>query len=231
MRGHKGRRSAAGGGGPVLTVAYQANSTSGSPALTIPSSAEAGDFAVLFDFCRNNGGNDPVYILPTGFTEIGNYPHGRARARLILSYRLLTGNDINPTGMNGNHFENKILLVFRPDYTIGNPIIEDLDEADDAVDAPSDQTLTSGSGAVPLIALGVMCNHSAATVANFGTESPAFDRTFRKSVLRSGGGAYGNMRVGYKIYNTGDDADDHTIGGVFTNNTEYLATFYFELPQ
>jgi hypothetical protein len=92
-----------------------------SSSITIPSTANSGDFAVLFDFAGDSDFFGISSASPNGWTRILNndYTDLDNSLRTIISYKILSSSDPNSniTGMNDG-YELKTLLIFRPDFEI-----------------------------------------------------------------------------------------------------------------
>lgn len=121
--------------------------------------------------------------------------------------------------MNGTQDDGKVIAIFRGTTPITGISVQDEGHESTGSD-PVSQTLTSGSGSVPLIAFGVYSSSFSGTIST-RTFSPSQD-----GELNSGSNCY----LKYKIYNPADTPSDHTIdmGDAFFNA---LASFYLEIAH
>lgn len=101
-------------------VVFLASSTSTLDTITIPSTAQAGDIAILFDAASNVSGTAPTSVDPSGWTNLASSSgtDGVTIAiRMNVSYHILDSNEAGTTitGMNGGT-DYKSVLVFRPNF-------------------------------------------------------------------------------------------------------------------
>jgi hypothetical protein len=109
--------------GPTISaIAFHTAVHSSSSTITIPSTIQAGDLAVLFDW--GWGGSTSITgVVPTGFNSISNTGLTATPAvRGVATYRILTSADANTTvtGINAPTGNRKTLLIYRPTGVLGN---------------------------------------------------------------------------------------------------------------
>lgn len=173
------------------TIAQIATATSTATTITAPAGIIAGDLLVLLDKGLNALATAPVTVIATGFTSISNITAslGASGIRQILSYKLADGSEggASLTGLSGN-LRNKALYTFRQTPAA---IVANVGSVNGEITAgnPVAQTVTSGSGALPLVVIGGYASGSAIDPRTF---SPAKD-----GELERGTGMY----LAYKIYN------------------------------
>lgn len=205
--------------GSVSSITFHASATADATTITIPATVQDGDFAVLFDFA--GGSSAPSDVTPSGWTSNANLAgliSGGFSFRSRISYRILTAAlaGTSVTGMvSGGATAAKVMLVFRPNVaastlTLGDP-------ATGATSGnPASQTLTSGSGAAPLVALGFAASYN--NSPTFSTASPAFGGEVASGTV---------TRAGYKIYNSSPSNHTVDMNDLGTNNV--LSTLYLEV--
>ena|SRR3990167_277358 len=170
---------------------------SSSSTIVIPATAAVGDLAVLFDFAlRTTGVPD---VIPTGWTGLVTDTNGD-NTRIRCSYKKLVSGDPGATitGLTAAGTANKLMLVFRPSFTIVT-ITPSTWLAEATEGNPASQLVAASSQAPPLVVCGGAAIISG--TAAFSTASPAFDAEIAS--------ANGDIIVGYKIYNNAPQ--DHTI--------------------
>ncbi len=182
-----------------ISLSYVTKASSTSQNIIIPSSAQAGDLAVLFDIGRS--GSIPALVIPSGFTGIdgtggGNSSVGRFKA----SYRLLQSGDNGDakTGINASVM-NKIMLIFRPSAPISSITAPDWESTLTIGDPSPIAVVASGSDPTVLVLGGAYAEGN--TGAFNGSTTPAFDDQQSST--------NGDWRIGYKVY-TGSPVD-HTV--------------------
>jgi hypothetical protein len=208
------------GGSPPTTLTFVGSTTSSTSSISLHGSAAAGDLAILIDAAW--GDTEPAEVNPwtqsfLEYTAIG----ASSRGKFIINHRVLTAGDItagSATGMNDDR-DVKIMLIFHPD----NPITTVTPASWDGhvtSNAPSVATIASGSGAVPLVVIGMAVDGDTATAPAFSVASPAFDAQVTAT------GDVCGMRVGYKVYNSSPanhDVDMADAGAVNMLGGGYLS--------
>lgn len=130
---------------PKVSLSYRTSATSTSSSITIPSGAEVGDIAVLFDFAGSSNTTIPTSVVPSGFTSASNKSSSTtAGTRAIVSYKKLVSGDpgASITGMNGGLFNTKRILIFSPSSPISTIMLGDVQETI-TDSAPAEQTVSS----------------------------------------------------------------------------------------
>lgn len=124
--------------------------------ITIPASVREGDLLVLADFARNSA-SAVTNVVPTGFTQIVTTAQPTfGFHRTTTSFKVADSDDESDvlTGMDGDAYERKILLVFRGGKKITAAAAQDPDGVQSDGN-PSAQTVTSSGGTAPLVVLGI----------------------------------------------------------------------------
>lgn len=135
-------------------VEFLTSTTSTTNTITIPATAEEGDIAILFD--GGAGGTTATAGAggPTGWTTILNQlvnDAGGNSMRCICSYKILSLGEAGTsiTGMDAPA-DGKIMLVFRPNFTIANVTAVTIGNVVSLADAVL-QTITLTSATLPAI--------------------------------------------------------------------------------
>jgi hypothetical protein len=176
--------------------------------ITIPSSAQIGDFAVMCDLCQHFYSSDISQVTPSGWTNfatdamsVAGVPPYSYYYRGVASYKKLVSGDpgkqitgMVPTGLNAQ--SQKFMMVFRPNYAITSLAKRygDAHLDNDNVEALTcypDPTLGSGP---PILIVGFSACMSGSGA--FSTNSPAFQGQQQSSTGPGGGNTLG----GYLIY-------------------------------
>jgi len=139
----------------LASVALETSATSSLATIAWPT-VQDGDVAVLFDGARDGGSSSiPADVTPADFTQVNTIGHMPSTNgyRTSIAYKICDGSETGDiTGLDGNSLERKALLIFRGNVPITGVTVQDTDAVAAAAD-PAAQTITSGSGAVPLVAL------------------------------------------------------------------------------
>jgi len=120
---------------------------------------------------------------------------------------------------NGGLTTSKIILVFRPDTTPSSVTVNSLNNYADAgvLTNPANQTITSGSGTAPLVALALYQQTDAGSITT-RSFSPAADGEVNNGTINY---------IKYKIYNSAPS--DITVGMTSTTGTARgLASYYLQ---
>ena len=112
---------------PLFTVTYVDTSQSNASTITIPSTAQVGDLAVLYDFAVTTGTVAPTSVTPSGWTLVGVSNVGLTTTpamRGSIYWKFLVSGDPGSTitGMSGGTTNDKIMTIHRPSIT---PFIKD----------------------------------------------------------------------------------------------------------
>ena len=184
-------------------LAFRTSTTASGETITIPSSAGAGDLAILVDSVWSNGFGAPSNVSPDGFSGVGSLSSqlGGQDFRINVNYRILDASDPGRvlTGMApGSGHADKILLVLAGSISSINVVNDDREQANNA--DPGDAVATAGAGDLQSFAIGIIT----ATQADpaFDAVSPSFDDTI----------VQGNLEVGYKLYKFGATPAAQTVG-------------------
>lgn len=178
--------------------------------MTAPGGILSGDLLVWWNRARNNIG-PPASFVPNGFTSIVDFTSTNSRG--ISAYKLAVGNETAWGAMNGGLQKDEMLYVFRGTGPISSVSVKSLNSEGTDND-PASQTVTSGSGLVPVVVFG--CYGSTGTVTT-RTFSPAKDGEINSSV---------NAYLAYKIYNDAPVNESVDMNDEGTDNT--LASFYLQ---
>ena len=121
-------------GTSVLRMEFVQYSNSASSTITIPSEAQPGDLAILFDTSTTT-----TSVVPSGWTSITNTTTTGIRS--TVSRRILTSGQPGSTvtGMSGT--TSKILVVFRPNAAI-TTVTASTPSAQATTAAPTTQSIT-----------------------------------------------------------------------------------------
>lgn len=175
-------------------------------------SIAAGDLAVYIDKANGTSG-DPSAVTPSGFTN--NVSTAGSDRRGMISVKKLTGSEGSVTGMNGDAFNRKIGLVFRPARSFTS-IVASTPTSQITAGNPSSQVINPSSETTPVIVVGVASAFGATT--SFSTASPAFDATVAAASTW--------MLAGYKLYT--ENPVSHTID-MADLTTNWLAGIYYRV--
>lgn len=181
MLGHRLRRapySAPPGGASVTHVA---TATSSSGSITIPSSAQAGDLAVLCDESAKLFGT-VANVVPTGFTLL-KYLSPYSAVKYNASYKILISGDPGSsiTGMNDT-YNNKVLFVFR---LASGPITTVTVAYNDGYTTTGNPTdMTAPAGTEPYVVVAGVAGGTG-TGANWTSLTPAADGSQLQEYLRA----------------------------------------------
>lgn len=198
----------------VQVIQFRTSAISTSSTISAPSTIQNGDLLVLYDSALSSSGT-PTAVTPTGFTTILNQSPISTR-RIICSYKIATNSDASATitGMSGNLNVAKILLVFSTKGIASASVFDVAFERSDG--DPAAQTITSGSGKAPLVAIAFVRNQS-----NNYSMTPTQDGV----VENTGQGQFGL----YKIYNS--SPEDVTVDTNDGGNNNLLMSFYIEITK
>jgi hypothetical protein len=205
-----------------MAVAFRASATSTGSTITVPGTAQAGDWAVLLEMACDTVGVSRA--VPSGWSDSGfdatfnTGPSGTPQATWQASTKILTSGDISAsvTGLNGNTTNNKIMLVFSGATPLSGITFGSRSGAANNGDLAS-QAIAASGGAAPLVVVGFVGVNDAA--ATFSTASPSFDAQV----------SVGNIRAGYKVYTS--SPADHTIDKTDQGQRNFMGGFYVQLRE
>jgi hypothetical protein len=146
----------------VATITAPANTTSTASTITIPSTASAGDIAVLFDTSTTT-----TDTTPSGWTSITKSTTTGIRQN--VSYKILSATDPNTsiTGMAGT--TRKVMVVYRGNTLITN-VFPTVIGSQATTATPTNQSLTGEAG--PMIAFAVYSATGAISTRGWSAGSP-----------------------------------------------------------
>lgn len=197
-------------GSAALTFSLAASGTSSTNTVLIPSAAEAGDVAVVFDGAFNTGPGSITSVTPAGWsTAINAYSEygGVDVARLKVNYKKLVAGDLGTSPSFSNDTDRKVILIFRPSKTV-NSIVNGSWNSELTTGNPVAQTVTVSGVTTPLI---VFAFGSVNT-----TSGPAFADTPAMNEVVCAGTSW-SVNVGYLIYNTSPSNQSIDIADGGTN--------------
>ena len=196
-----------------ITLALHGSATSaGSTNITFPAGIEANDLIVVYQYNWDLG-STPTAVTPSGFTNVVSDSSGLAR--MILSWKKATGSESGSlAGMSGSDDRAiKLMYVFRggSSYT-ANDIDSELTDSD-----PASQTILSGSGSTPLVAIATYGSLSSGTSFTF---SPSEDGSISDTDVNA------DVHMAYKIYN--ESPSNITADMADLGASNHVASLYFE---
>lgn len=211
---HPNMARAVAAAGALTTLSIRASATSTAATITGPASITAGDLLVLWDMATN-AATLPTSVIPTGFTSIVDFTVGSVR-KGIASYKIANGSEASAslTGMNGNTTNDKALYVVQGNQAIASATPTDVG-SEGTTGNPVAQTVTSGSGAAPLIVFGC-----------YGSSGIIDPRTFTVGGVGAKDGEINpdtDLYLAYKIYNS-SPAD--VVVDMDDEGTNIMASFY-----
>lgn len=207
-----------------MTVSFNASATSTATAITIPSGALVGDWAILFDHAHRSSGGLPSSTVPTGWTQIGSPLDNGSTRKWIVSYKILVSGDpgspVSGMGGDSNTDEvDKVMFVFSSSTGSFTSATSSTWNGQQTTADPTSQTVSASGQTTPLIVLGQsFCSNAAGA---FSTASPAFDSTVANGST--------HMLGGYKIYNS--SPSNHTIDQNDLGATNCLRSGYVQLVE
>jgi len=228
----RGAISYMGGGGAgantVQSLTYQASaesSTSGTYTITIPAGSQTGDIAFLFDRINTQ---TTTNTTPTGWTNITTY-NSPGTHKWTLSYKILVSGDAGSsiTGQSASTTvaHRKLMLVYRPNWSIGTVTIGDL--AQDATSSGTsvpDQTLSMTSLVEPGIGFAFYAFGTTGTLTRGSTVSTDGQGTVQEYTQGS------VLYVKTFVWDSNDSAGDSTISIAAASAQQMgLFTFYAQL--
>lgn len=200
--------------------------TSTAETITIPSTAQRGNLAVLIDMAFTSSAV-PTQVVPSGWSQItvpnNTYNVAGHGSRLTVSRKILEQGDAGTsiTGQNGGNTNNKCMFVFRGNGLIASATPSTWNGTSETGN-PSSQTASASGGNAPLVVIGLVGEYDGSTAngtPTFSTESPSFDAT---QIVNSS-----RLVAGYKIYNS--SPADHTIDMGDTGFPNVMASGWIEI--
>jgi hypothetical protein len=219
----------------TITVSFVASATGGASAsratttsVTIPATTQTNDIIFLFAEIGDSAtATAPTITTPTGYTLINSAAGTNIAAadsdRSSLFYKVAVSGDagstLTVTHASGD-YRSLIIAVFRTTKgsapTVTNSSINSYGvvTASGTAANPSNQTVTSSSGAVPLIVFGAYVNTATRTF------SPTQDAELTNASVSG-------RVLRYKIYNA--SPANVTVGATTTSTAVVLQSFYMAL--
>lgn len=135
----------------VTSIAYVAHTTSTANTIVAPSSINAGDLLVLFDFAQNISGV-VTDVVPTDWTSFRHAAFSPRRLR--GSYKIADGTEDGSTitGMDGSSSDDKIMVQYRADVAIASFSASGGGGATSSGD-PVQDTISASGGTPPVLGL------------------------------------------------------------------------------
>lgn len=202
----------------IKNFTFVASATSTTSTISIPASSSVGDFAVLFDSSTNSSFTPTSTVVPSGWSSISNVsetnsiiPFIYTSIRSIVSYKsLVSGNPGSSiTGMNGTT-DRKIIMVFRPNFSVQNTSILSVNGAANS----NPQTITITQSQPPILAFAHWA--SSGTISSRGVSGITMNEVSNTT------GQYAS----YKIFNTNETTSDATISMSDNGSVQSLQSFY-----
>jgi len=189
-------------GTSVSAVSFNTSVDSTLSTITIPSTIQAGDLAILFDWSTAST-TAPTTVTPTNWTSAGNSSVNSTTAgRGQVSYKILTASDANTTvtGMAGN--PRKTMLIYRPTGVISTVTSFGLTQQA-TISAPSNQTLVLGTYNTALdIGFAQYASNAAITTGSTITPTRTLGSTTIHKVSTFEGGGFSNSTISMADFGT-----------------------------
>lgn len=205
------------------TISFFASSVANAATITLASGIQAGDIIILWDHPISPTAL-PTLVVPTGFTQAGSIFNSVASgsgffSRGVISYKLANGGEGGSaiTGMSSDSDQKKVAMVFRPNFT-PTTLTSLSVNGEMTTGNPALQTVSSGSGAAPLIVFGFYGQ----TVNTIST------RTFSPSEDAEITNGTATFFAKYKIYNGGASLSNHSVDMPDAGDLNALQSFYLE---
>lgn len=212
-------------GAGLRSIRYLTHSSNfNSATITVPASVKAGDMLVFADITSNgSGGSLPGNVVPSGFTQIVTSGVGSVRA--TMSRKLAVDADASAvlTGMNGVS-DHKLLAVFRPSIRATAAVVSDPD-IENAAGNPDAQTIASGAGTPPLVAVGVYWASAENPLGR--SMSPAQDGEIAITPL----GGLSLLYMRFKYYDAGQTPSNVVVDMADSDFSSVLSSFYFTMSR
>lgn len=207
---------------PISSFSYIASSEAvQTNNLTIPSSSQSGDIAVIVD----NINSSTNISAPSGWTLISSNSAGDTNLTAATYYKVLVGGDpgstvASPNTSTTDHF--MACAIFRPSTNseIASAILNDVDGQATTGD-PSADTVTMSGSSPPLIGFIAFFQRGGNANNMNITSEPAADGYVE--VLKS---TLIKIRLYYKIYNVGNTPVDMS-GDIADSGAQGIISWYF----
>jgi hypothetical protein len=197
-----------GGTASNLILEYITKTDVDNASITIPSTSQIGDLAVLIQTSINSGSTAPAGVTPTNWTNIvntGANSSSQGTTRCLIDYKILVSGDPNSsvTGTNHNSSNHKTMLIFRLTGKTISSVITDVginySTQTQNVDPPA-QTISVTGKEIPILMLANLYSRSTASGYSFvlsSSSSPSFS-----TVGETGTRTDGALEYGYTVYNS-----------------------------
>lgn len=205
----------------VERVTFITSGTSTTPTIAIPSDAQVGDVAILFDRASATSGI-PTSVTPANWNVITDQGFsGTNASRLKFSYKIIeTGEPgTNITGMDGAFNEKKIIMIFRP---LGNWKIPQI-----TLSTPSTE-ITDGNPAAQTISM-TASSPVLIGMVGYASGSAIDPRTATGATFEEVGGPDTGLYVKYCTFNLGSTPTDATVDMDDEGNNNGLHSFWIRI--
>ena len=201
------------------TFTFVASATSTTSTISIPAISSVGDFAVLFDSATDILFT-PNTVVPSGWSSISNVSEVEfsplETIRSIVSYKSLVSGDPGSsiTGMNAGFFgtDRKIIMVFRPNFSVQNTSILSVNGATNS----NSQTITITESQPPILAFAHWASNG--TISSRGVSGITMNEVSNTT------GQYAS----YKIFNSNETTSDATISMSDNGSVQSLQSLYVQ---
>ncbi|WP_461521449.1 hypothetical protein [Porticoccus sp.] len=192
---------------PLLSMSYRAQAKSVNSNITIPATAQTGDFAVLFDWSVVASGS-PASVVPSGWNAVSNVVSTLYRA--IISWRIIQSGDpgLTITGMTLAAEGLKQMIVWQGNLPVTSVVASTFEGEIGAGINPAAQTIAAFGQVAPVLSVAHSVNSDSSTATfNVGT----FTQTVSSTNTR--------QLVGYRLMNNApltssvDKPADHSTKG------------------
>ena len=202
----------------IKNFTFVASATSTTSTISIPASSNVGDFAVLFDSSRDISFFTPITVVPSEWSSISNVSESNilslSSIRSIVSYKSLVSGDPGSsiTGMDVGLLgtDRKIIMVFRPNFSVQNTSILSVNGAANS----NSQTITITQSQPPILAFAHWSSNG--TISSRGVSGITMNEVSNTT------GQYAS----YKIFNTNETTSDATISMSDNGSVQSLQSFY-----
>lgn len=193
-------------------LSFITSATSNGNTITAPVGIVAGDILVIGHCASDEDGTAPAVVTPSGFTVIGSASDSDSGVsiRLSLHQKVAAGTEsgVSFNVVDGNNSyvnpnQRSEFAVFRKAPTPAVSVsAQDISTAADIAVAIGSETILSGAGVVPLIALAVMHFNPFDTDNN--DPANASMTPSDGSITNGGNGQFNSIRMFYQMYDAGE---------------------------
>ena len=202
----------------ITTCTEQAHSSSTTATFTAPASINAGDLLVAVCRGANSGIDAPADSVPSGFTEIATLSGTNAGRRMTYSYKIADGTEDSEVldSIAADDTWINLLVQFRADEPITAVAVQSI-VSQLTSNNPTSKTVTSATGAVPLLAITTWMDSPTSSDISPRTQSPALTELSDNT----------HLYLGYKFYSS--SPADVTFDMDDEGSSNALVGWYFEL--